>query len=92
METVNRTSRNLDTAISKIYDNEIALSCIMVTKEKYYLVFLDESTLEIIHDELHDNDLNKMILLLEEANHVIHPMPISSEDLQQFIQKYFKVK
>ena len=73
----NITSRNLDSAIIKVYYDKIALSTVVISKEKYYLIFSDQSMLEVIHSQLDDEDIFKIILLIEEAKDVVHQISTS---------------
>ena len=85
----NNTSSNLDSALLKIYYDKVDLAYIIINKEKYYLLFTDESIIEIIHNELQDDDIFKIILLIDEAKTLIHQETASSEGLQEIINKYF---
>lgn len=75
--TINITTKNLDSAIIKVYYDKIALSTVIISKEKYYLIFADQSMLEVVHNELGDEDIFKIILLIEEAKDVIHQISTS---------------
>ena len=85
----NNTSSNLDSALIKVYYDKVDLTYIIINKEKYYLLFTDESIIEIIHNELQDDDIFKIILLIDEAKTLIHQETASSEGLQEIINKYF---
>lgn len=85
----NNTSSNLDSALLKIYYDKVDLAYIIINKEKYYLLFTDESIIEIIHNELQDDDIFKIILLIDEAKILIHQETASAEGLQEIINKYF---
>jgi hypothetical protein len=73
----NITSRNLDSAIIKVYYEKIALSTVVISKEKYYLIFSDQSMLEAVHSQLEDEDIFKIILLIDEAKDVVHQISTS---------------
>ena len=73
----NITSKNLDSAIIKVYYEKIMLSTVIVSKENYYLIFSDQSMLEIVHGQLEEEDIFKIILLIEEAKDVIHQISTS---------------
>lgn len=73
----NITSKNLDSAIIKVYYDKIALSTVVISKEKYYLIFSDQSMLEVVHNQLSDEDIFKIILLIEEAKDVVHQISTS---------------
>ncbi len=73
----NNTSKNLDNAIIKVYYDKIILSSAIISKEKYYLIFSDQSMLEIIHNQLEDDDIYKIILLIEEAKDIFHQISTS---------------
>lgn len=79
MENVNTniTSKNLDSAIIKVYYEKILLSSVIVSRESYYLIFSDQSMLEVVHNQLEDDDIFKIILLIEEAKDVIHQISTS---------------
>jgi len=85
----NNTSQNLDSALIKIYYEKLVLSYIIINKEKYYLLFTDESMIEIIHNELQNDDIYKVILLIEEAKNIVHQIPTSPEDLQNITGNFF---
>lgn len=73
----NITSKNLDSAIIKVYYDKITLSTVIISKENYYLIFSDQSMLEVVHNQLKDDDIFKIILLIEEAKDVIHQISTS---------------
>ena len=75
--TINITTKNLDSAIIKVYYDKIALSTVVISKEKYYLIFSDQSMLEVVHNQLSDEDIFKIILLIEEAKDVVHQISTS---------------
>ncbi|MFZ0456662.1 MAG: hypothetical protein WCE54_02700 [Ignavibacteriaceae bacterium] len=79
MENINTniTSKNLDSAIIKVYYDKITLSTVIISKEKYYLIFSDQSMIEADHSQLKDEDIFKIILLIEEAKDVIHQISTS---------------
>lgn len=83
----NNTGKNLDNAIIKVYYDKITISCVIITKEKYYLIFSDQTMLEIVHNQLIEDDLFKIILLIEEAKDILHYIPTSSEDFQKLLNK-----
>jgi hypothetical protein len=74
---INITSINLDNAIIKVYYDKVILSSVIISKEKYYLIFSDQTMLEIVHNHLGDDDIFKIILLIEEAKDVIHQITAS---------------
>ncbi len=74
---INITSKNLDSAIIKVYYEKIMLSSVIISKEKYYLIFSDQTMLEIVHNYLGDDDIFKIILLIEEAKDVVHQITTS---------------
>ncbi len=73
----NITTKNLDSAIIKIYYDKITLSTIIISKEKYYLIFSDQFMLEVVHNQLEDEDIFKIILLIEEAKDIVHQISTS---------------
>ena len=75
--TVNTTSKNLDNAIIKVYYDKTILSSVIISKEKYYLIFSDQTMLEAVHKDLSEDDIFKIILLIEEAKDVIHQISTS---------------
>ncbi|MFZ0453814.1 MAG: hypothetical protein WAM24_08670 [Ignavibacteriaceae bacterium] len=85
----NNSSRNLDSALIKVYYDKVELSYIIITREKYYLLFTDESILEIIHLELHEDDIFKIVLLIDEAGNIVHQSATTPGGLQEMINKYF---
>jgi hypothetical protein len=85
----NNTSIDLDGALIKVYYDKVELSYIIINREKYYLLFTDESILEIIHNEVQEDDIFKIVLLIDEAKNLVHQIPTSSEGLQEIINKYF---
>lgn len=85
----NITSKNLDSAIIKVYYDKIALSTVVISKEKYYLIFSDQSMLEVVHNQLSDEDIFKIILLIEEAKDVVHQ--ISTSEIFKSHWKYFNL-
>ncbi len=89
MESKNRnnTSKNLDNAIIKLYYEKLILSSIIISKDKYYLIFSDQSMLEIVHNQMNDDDIYKIILLIEEAKEIVHHIFTSSEDFQKLLNK-----
>ena len=90
MENKNRnnTSKNLDDAIIKIYYEKLILSSIIISKDKYYLIFSDQSMLEIVHNQMNDDDdIYKIILLIEEAKEIVHHIFTSSEGFQKLLNK-----
>lgn len=74
---VNTTSKNLDNAIIKVYYDKTILSSVIISKEKYYLIFSDQTMLEAVHKDLSEDDIFKIILLIEEAKDVIHQISTS---------------
>ena len=86
---IKKTSKNLDEAIIKIYYDKIILSSIIISKEEYYLIFSDDTMIEVIHSELNIDDIYKIILLIEEAKNIVHQVPASSDGLQKLLDKYF---
>jgi len=86
---INNTSINLDSALIKVYYDKTVLSYLIINKEKYYLIFTDESIIEIIHNELQNDDIYKIILLIEEAQNIVHQIPTTREGFQEILNKYF---
>ena len=76
-KNINTTSNNLDNAIIKVYYEKIRLSTVIISKEYYYLIFSDQSMLEIVHKQLEEEDIFKIILLIDEAKDVIHQISTS---------------
>jgi len=75
--TSNNASRDLDNALIKVYYDKVELSHVIINKEKYNLLYTDESIIEIIHNKLQDDDIYKIILLINEAKNVVHQIPTS---------------
>ena len=87
-KNINNTSKNLDNAIIKIYYEKLILSSIIISKDRYYLIFSDQSMLEIIHNQINDDDdIYKIILLIEEAKEIVHHIFTSSEGFQKLLNK-----
>jgi hypothetical protein len=85
---INNTSLNLDSALIKVYYDKLAVSYLIINKEKYYLIFSDESIIEIIHNEIKDDDIYKISLLIEEAENIVHQLPAAPENFQDVLGKY----
>ncbi|MFW9930554.1 MAG: hypothetical protein ACFFD1_14285 [Candidatus Thorarchaeota archaeon] len=75
--TINITSKNLDNAIIKVYYDKIILSSVIISQEYYYLIFSDQTMFEVVHKDLEEDDIFKIILLIEEAKDVMHQISTS---------------